>query len=308
MLRHLIESHPTEHRWRTVTPVAALSAAAHSVVIAWWLLAIMGGSATPVTERETPRAQFVGIAPEDARRPNAPLPLPPKTMPLNAGGTAVRAAPKYLPSTGEGPVVGDRPLGFQELAIPTAAKGIPALDSIAQVPVSAADFSGRGIAGGVGAGKRPDGPIASTASEVAIAGDSIGTPNRVPHGAKGQGDGQGQGDWYDAAQLDDPPSLTNGDELQRVLQRLFPQQLRAAGVGGRVDAEFVIDTTGTVIWSTFRIIASPNELLSAATRRAFGYARFKPGSIQYRNRTMLVQVRVTMPIEWLISDQRASRS
>jgi TonB family protein len=297
MLQHLIESHPTERRWLAVTPAATTSAAAHGIALAAWVWLVATGAAVPAMPDDTVRAQFVGIAPEEETR--ALPPEPPPVHALNTGGTAVRAAPKYLPGTGNGPVVGDRPAGFQELVVPTVDRGIPLLDSTAQVAVRAEDFSGRGVVGGVGAGKPPEGPIARTASEVGTAADSIGP------GAGGSGPpiprgGTAGGDWYDAADLEEPPVLANGDYLARILPRLYPPTLRKAGIGGVVMVEFLVDTAGLVEPRTITILSSPNDLLTEASRRALQMARFVPGRIRYRGRTVAVQVRVNMPVEWAL--------
>lgn len=301
MLDHLVESHPTERRWRAVMPAAMASAISHYAILTLWLWMFSTGAALPpMAEQPAPRPQFVGIAPpmEESR------PLPPDAPPptINAGGTSIRAAPKYLPGTGSGPVVGDRPAGFQELALPTPAKGIPLLDSMAQMAVRAEDFSGRGVAGGIGRGKPPEGPAARKASEVGTASDSIGPGAGLGRGTTpgGHGEGGGGGDWYDATDLEEPPRLSNAEQLARVLPRLFPPALRDAGVGGIVVAEFIVDTEGRVETETIRVLSTPNDMLSEATRRALALARFEPGRIRYRGNSVVVKVRVNMPVEWTV--------
>lgn len=57
----------------------------------------------------------------------------------------------------------------------------------------------------------------------------------------------------------------------------YPTQLRAMGIQGSVEMEFVVDTTGRVDVATVHVISSPDERFSAAVRAALRDARFVPG-------------------------------
>jgi TonB family protein len=52
--------------------------------------------------------------------------------------------------------------------------------------------------------------------------------------------------------------------------------LKAAGVEGRVTAQFVVDTSGHVDASSIRIVASDDERFSTSVRRALVRYRFSP--------------------------------
>ena len=69
----------------------------------------------------------------------------------------------------------------------------------------------------------------------------------------------------------------------------YPTALRAIGVEGIVEMEFVIDTTGRANLATARVISSPDERFTAAVRSALREARFVPG--RYRGRAVSTLVR-----------------
>lgn len=60
----------------------------------------------------------------------------------------------------------------------------------------------------------------------------------------------------------------------------YPAQLRATRVGGIVEMEFVVDTTGHADLATVRVISSSDERFTAAVRSALRNARFAPGRYQ----------------------------
>lgn len=56
----------------------------------------------------------------------------------------------------------------------------------------------------------------------------------------------------------------------------YPPMLRSARVEGKVLAQFVVDTTGVVDLSTFKVLESSHELFSEAVRDAVAHMRFYP--------------------------------
>lgn len=58
---------------------------------------------------------------------------------------------------------------------------------------------------------------------------------------------------------------------------LYPMQLRAMGIQGAVDLEFVVDTTGRADPATLHVISSSHDRFTAAVRAALEDARFVPG-------------------------------
>ena len=76
---------------------------------------------------------------------------------------------------------------------------------------------------------------------------------------------------FTADEVDAPAELA-----QSTFSVGYPQSLFAAGVGGTVTAEFVVDERGQVERETFGIVASSNPLLSQAVREAVFGAIFTP--------------------------------
>ena len=76
---------------------------------------------------------------------------------------------------------------------------------------------------------------------------------------------------FTADQVDAP-----AEPVQRDLPVGYPQSLYAAGVGGSVIAEFVVDEKGEVEQETFGIVASSNPLFSEAVRQAVLHTMFTP--------------------------------
>lgn len=170
--------------------------------------------------------------------------------------------------------------GFQELVPPGRLAGLPPVD-LAQQTVSALDFKGRGVAGGVAGGEKP--------KEVPPPTDS--TPQPIAMGRP-----------YEAGVVHELPVLLNRAELPAILQDLYPPLLRLAGMGGGVRVEFVVEATGRVNQESMRILESPHPLLSTATRSALERVRFRPGRVQAGAETRVVAVLVAMTIQWTLTD------
>lgn len=77
---------------------------------------------------------------------------------------------------------------------------------------------------------------------------------------------------YTSDQVDTPAA----PDPRRELSVAYPSSLFAAGVGGAVVAEFVVDAAGRVEEGTFGIVSSTNPLLSEAVREAIQGAAFRP--------------------------------
>lgn len=69
----------------------------------------------------------------------------------------------------------------------------------------------------------------------------------------------------------------------------YPDLLRSAGVEGEVLAQFVVDTTGRVDMSTFKVLKSSHDLFTTAVRQALQRARYYPAEIGGRKVKQLVQ-------------------
>jgi TonB family protein len=77
---------------------------------------------------------------------------------------------------------------------------------------------------------------------------------------------------YTGEQVDKPAEVNGLTGLEVA----YPPALFAAGITGKVVAEFVVDTTGRVEEGTFGIVSSSHPLFSEAVRRAVEGASFKP--------------------------------
>ena len=69
----------------------------------------------------------------------------------------------------------------------------------------------------------------------------------------------------------------------------YPGAAASQGLGGRVVAEYVVDTTGRVDTTTFRVIESSHELFTAAVRQVLPRMRFTPAEVGGRKVKQLVR-------------------
>jgi len=90
-----------------------------------------------------------------------------------------------------------------------------------------------------------------------------------------------------------PPRLQNTPDVQRALERNYPPLLRDAGIGGRVNVWFFIDTDGTVL-KTQIAEASDYPAFNEAAISVANIMRFSPA----QNRDKAVQVWVSLPISF----------
>jgi protein TonB len=96
----------------------------------------------------------------------------------------------------------------------------------------------------------------------------------------------------------------NADQVERQVSVLagapapnYPEALRAAGVEGRVLAQFVVDERGMVESDSVRFVQSDNSLFEASVRNVLKRMRFAPAEIGGKKVRQLVQ----MPFVFTIS-------
>jgi protein TonB len=99
----------------------------------------------------------------------------------------------------------------------------------------------------------------------------------------------GAGAIHDATLVDRAPGI-----IGRGLEPRYPAALRAAGVEGRVLAEFVVDTLGHAELTTLRFPELPDPRFSDAVREALVRYQFSPGEVAGRK----VRTRVALPFEF----------
>ena len=69
----------------------------------------------------------------------------------------------------------------------------------------------------------------------------------------------------------------------------YPEMVRAAGIGGVVTVQFVVDTTGRVEMASIRLLATTHELFARAVTASLRDARFTPGLLGGRRVRTLVE-------------------
>ncbi|HEX8692768.1 MAG TPA: TonB family protein [Longimicrobium sp.] len=96
--------------------------------------------------------------------------------------------------------------------------------------------------------------------------------------------------------VDVRPSLRNAGDVQRALDRVYPESLREAGVTGQTVLQFVIDENGRVEPGSVEVVSSSNDEFAAAARRIVSSMRFSPAKSGGRS----VRVTTTLPVTWTI--------
>jgi protein TonB len=227
VFNNLIESKPTKQKSFGGT---AISVVAHVVVIAASIFATANAGAK-AEEEVVQKVDFIETKKDEPPPPEEEPPPPPPD--------AVAAPPLAK--------------GFQVLAAPI---NIP--DVIPEIDLSKAltnedDFTGKGVAGGIGAG---------------VVGGAVINADQT---------------FFDF-QVEKPVAALPGSAGPR-----YPDILRSGGVEGEVVATFEVDTLGRVVISSFRVVRSSHALFEQAVRSSLPNMRFLPAEIQGRKVKQLVQ-------------------
>jgi TonB family protein len=148
------------------------------------------------------------------------------------------------------------PKGFQTVIAPTdIPKDIPPID-INEKPFDPRDFTGKGVEGGIGTGV-------------------VG------------GTGPVTGEVFLEAQLDDPVQVISQPTPR------YPPVLASAGITGRVEMQFIVDTTGHVEASSFKVMKTSHPAFAEPAREAILKSIFKPARFKGRPVRQLVQQAVS---------------
>ncbi len=70
----------------------------------------------------------------------------------------------------------------------------------------------------------------------------------------------------------------------------YPEQLRGAGVSGRVIAQFVVDTLGKAEMNTFKVLKASNDLFVGSVKSVLPQMKFYPAEAGGRKVKQLVQM------------------
>lgn len=145
------------------------------------------------------------------------------------------------------------PKGFQVLRAPVKIDiKIPEID-LSKAVTNEADFSGKGVKGGVGSG---------------VAG----------------GTGPVTDQTYFEFQVERPAAALDGNPTPR-----YPTVLESSGIAGEVQAQFVVLASGKADMESFKILKSTNELFSQAVKTVLPRMRFSPAQIGGKAVNQLVQ-------------------
>ena len=227
MFNQLIESRPHKQKMAGGT---MFSLVFHGALIGAAVVATArAGIADDKTKQE--KIQFVEMKKEPPKPKEPPPPPPPPKEVLKA----------------------PPPKGFQVLRAPVEIPiKIPDIDLSKKV-TDEADFSGKGVKGGVASGV-----VGGTAK-----------PSNEP---------------YFEFQVEKPVQQIPGTGTPR-----YPDALRSSGVEGEVQAQFVVDEDGKAEVSSFKVLKATNELFAAAVRSALPQMRFYAAEVGGHKVKQLVQ-------------------
>jgi len=228
MFNLLIESKPKKQKMAGGTLFSLIFHGA--LLVAAVVATASAGIADDKSKAE--KIQFVEMKKEPPKpKPKEPPPPPPKE---------VMTAPP--------------PKGFQVLRAPVEIPiKIPDIDLSRKV-TDEADFSGKGVKGGVASG--------------VVGGTAIVDPNQT----------------YFEFQVEKPVSQIPGTGSPR-----YPDALRSSGVEGEVQAQFVVNEEGRAETSTFRVLKATNDLFASAVRSALPNMRFYAAEVGGKKVKQLVQ-------------------
>jgi periplasmic protein TonB len=146
------------------------------------------------------------------------------------------------------------PKGFQVLSAPVEIPDIIPQVDLSKKVTDEADFSGKGVAGGVAKG---------------VAGGTGPVVSDQP---------------YFEFQVEKPVVPAPGNTGPR-----YPEMLKSANVEGTVLAQFVVDTLGRVEAGSFKVLKSDHDLFTQSVKSALTNMKFLPAEVGGRRVKQLVQ-------------------
>ncbi|HYD52095.1 MAG TPA: energy transducer TonB [Gemmatimonadaceae bacterium] len=216
---------------------AVMSFVLHAGIIA---LAVQ---ATAVAAREVPKVVAEHLVMVDVKKADEPPPPEEQAPPPDA----VVVPPSALPAK-----------GFQVLTAPVNIPNVlPEID-FSKAVTNEADFSGRGVAGGIAKG---------------VVGGTATTTNAIV-----------EAQTYLITQVEKIAEPLPGNPAPR-----YPDALRASAIEGDVVMQFVIDSMGRVDPSSQKVISSAHDLFTESVKNILPRLRFKPAEVGGRKVRMLVQ-------------------
>lgn len=153
------------------------------------------------------------------------------------------------------------PKGFQTVVAPTdIPKDIPPID-LNEKPFDPKDFTGKGVEGGIAAG-------------------IIG----------GTGPVEVSGEVFLEAQLDDPVQPIS------IPTPRYPPVLQSAGIAGRVELQYVVDTTGHAEPNSFKVLKTTHPAFVEPAKEAITKGVFKPAKFKGQPVRQLVQQAISFKV------------
>jgi protein TonB len=228
MFNTLLESKPKKER---TIGQAVVSTVVHTVLIALAVYATAQAGQQVLEKPKEEKVEFAEVKPEEPPPPEEKAPPPPD----------VTVAPPP-------------PKGFQVLSAPVDIPDvIPDIDLTKKV-TDEADFSGKGVAGGVARG---------------IEGGTGPVDTDQP---------------YFEFQVEKVAAQAPGSAAPA-----YPEMLRSAGVEGTVLAQFVVGIDGKAETNTFKVLKSDHDMFTQAVRNALPRMKFFPAEVGGRKVKQLVQ-------------------
>jgi TonB family protein len=99
---------------------------------------------------------------------------------------------------------------------------------------------------------------------------------------------------YEVAVLQRKPELLNRAEVRTLVDRVYPRELKDAGVSGNALMQFVIASNGTVDPSTIKVVSVSDPRFATPGRLVAEKLTFEPGLYKSNAIRTLIQ----MPISW----------
>jgi TonB family protein len=93
---------------------------------------------------------------------------------------------------------------------------------------------------------------------------------------------------YFEFQVDKPATILPGSRAPK-----YPSALRQAKVGGQVEVQFVVDTSGRIVPGTVKVTNATDPRFEASVRKALPTIRFSPAEVHGRRSKQLVQLPFT---------------
>jgi periplasmic protein TonB len=255
MMTTLLESKPRKQRAAGGT---ILSVVFHSAII---FFAVYATARAGIEQDNTKREQKVSFV--KMKEPPPPPPEikkeePPPPPKVKKERPKTEHTPDPLPPVPKQEIA--PPKGFQVLKAPVNVPvELPKVDLTAKV-TNEADFSGKGVAGGTASGKQ-----GGTGENE---GGKVGIDPDKP---------------YMDFQVEEQVSAISGTQVD------YPESMRASGLEGQVDAQFIVDENGRIQSGSFKVLNSANPAFVDAVKRAIPSMRFKPAKIGNTKVSQVVQ-------------------